>query len=135
MRWGKKGALKLYGTGRRPEFDPRESDGSQLFRSNSEQRESLRRSPTAARARKTGSLVFWQWWNEMGPEGFQRSDVYLRTATLSMRKEWATFDYLKMPDYRWGIFLAEPVPDRRIAFGEHKGEPVWREVPGEHRGC
>ena len=29
--------------------------------------------------------------------------------------------------------LAAEEPDRRIAFGEHKGEPVWREVPGEHR--
>ena len=38
-----------------------------------------------------------------------------------------------MPDYRWGIFLAEPEPDRRIAFGDHKGEPVWQEVPGEYR--
>ena len=77
---------------------------------------------------------FLQWWNEMGPEGFQISDVYLRTATSVDAKGWATFGYLKMPDYRWGIFLAEREPDRRIAFGEHKGEPVWQEVPGEHRG-
>ncbi len=77
---------------------------------------------------------FLQWWNEMGPESFQASDVYLRTATSVDAKGWATFGYLKMPDYRWGIFLAAPEPDRRIAFGEHKGEPVWREVPGEHRG-
>jgi benzoyl-CoA 2,3-epoxidase subunit B len=77
---------------------------------------------------------FLKWWQEMGPEGFQAFDVYLRTATSVDAKGWATFGYLKMPDYRWGIFLAEPEPDRRIAFGEHKGEPVWREVPGEHRG-
>ena len=38
-----------------------------------------------------------------------------------------------MPDYRWGIFLAEPEPDRRIAFGDHQGEPAWQEVPGEYR--
>ncbi len=77
---------------------------------------------------------FLQWWREMGPEGFQASEVYLRTATSVDAKGWATFGYLKMPDYRWGIFLAVPEPDRRIAFGEHRGEPVWREVPGEHRG-
>ncbi|MGO9454953.1 MAG: benzoyl-CoA 2,3-epoxidase subunit BoxB [Candidatus Binataceae bacterium] len=77
---------------------------------------------------------FLQWWTEMGPAGFQTSDAYLRTATSVDAKGWATFGYLKMPDYRWGIFLAEPEPDRRISFGEHKGEPVWREVPGEHRG-
>ncbi|HEV2169995.1 MAG TPA: benzoyl-CoA 2,3-epoxidase subunit BoxB [Candidatus Binatus sp.] len=77
---------------------------------------------------------FLQWWREMGPEGFQSSDVYLRTATSVDAKGWATFGYLKMPDYRWGIFLAEPEPDRRVAFGEHKGKPVWQEVPGEYRG-
>jgi benzoyl-CoA 2,3-dioxygenase component B len=77
---------------------------------------------------------FLQWWNEMGPENFQGCDVYLRTATSTDAQGWATFGYVKMPDYRWGIFLAEPEPDRRIAFGEHKGEPVWREVPGQHRG-
>jgi len=38
-----------------------------------------------------------------------------------------------MKDYRWGIFLAERNPDRRIAFGEHKGEPAWQRVPGEYR--
>ena len=38
-----------------------------------------------------------------------------------------------MPDYRWGVFLAEQEPDRKIAFGEHKGEDVWQEVPGEYR--
>ncbi|HEY2663551.1 MAG TPA: benzoyl-CoA 2,3-epoxidase subunit BoxB [Candidatus Binataceae bacterium] len=78
---------------------------------------------------------FANWWDEMGPEGFQTSDVYLRTATSVDAQGWATFGYLKMPDYRWGIFLAEPEADRRIVFGEHKGEPVWREVPGEHRAA
>jgi benzoyl-CoA 2,3-epoxidase subunit B len=38
-----------------------------------------------------------------------------------------------MKEYRWGIFLAEPDPDRRIAFGQHKGEPAWQKVPGEYR--
>ena len=38
-----------------------------------------------------------------------------------------------MPDYRWGIFLAEPGPDRRIGFGDAIGEAVWPVVPGEHR--
>src|SRR5438876_1721982 len=39
-----------------------------------------------------------------------------------------------MADYRWGIFLAEPEPNRTIAFGDHKGEPAWQDVPGEYRG-
>ncbi len=33
-----------------------------------------------------------------------------------------------------GDFSRRPRSDRKISFGEHKGEPVWREVPGEHRG-
>src|SRR6516165_8602478 len=86
------------------------------------------------RALENWQPKFLEWWNQMGPSGFQTADVYLRTATSVDAKGWATFDYLKMPDYRWGIFLAEPVADRKIGFGEHKGEPVWQEVPGEHRG-
>ena len=38
-----------------------------------------------------------------------------------------------MPDYRWGIFLNPAEADRRIGFGDHKGEPAWQEVPGEYR--
>ena len=46
---------------------------------------------------------------------------------------WAHFDYVKMPDYRWGIFLADPEPDRKIGFGDSMGQPAWQVVPGEHR--
>ncbi|HVE82432.1 MAG TPA: benzoyl-CoA 2,3-epoxidase subunit BoxB, partial [Myxococcales bacterium] len=76
---------------------------------------------------------FLQWWTQMGPEGFQGSDVYLRTAISVDADGWAHFDYVKMPEYRWGIFLAEPVPDRKIGFGDAMGQPAWMDVPGEHR--
>ncbi len=84
------------------------------------------------------ALEHWQpkyleWWGEMGPEGSKREDVYLRTAVSVDPKGWAHFDYVKMPDYRWGIFLAPPEEGRRIGFGAHKGAPVWDEVPGEYR--
>jgi benzoyl-CoA 2,3-dioxygenase component B len=84
------------------------------------------------------ALERWQpdylkWWNEMGPEGSQNFDVYLRTAISADASGWAHFDYVKMPDYRWGIFLAAPEEDRKVNFGEHKGEPAWQDVPGEHR--
>ncbi|MCC6215140.1 MAG: benzoyl-CoA 2,3-epoxidase subunit BoxB [Polyangiaceae bacterium] len=78
---------------------------------------------------------FIEWWKEMGPEGFQAHDVYLRTAVSADSDGWAVFDYVKMPDYRWGIFLADPVADRRIGFGDELGKPVWQEVPGEHRNA
>ncbi len=78
---------------------------------------------------------FLDWWREMGPEGFQMKDVYLRTAISTDAGGWAHFDYVKMPDYRWGIFLADAVADRRIGFGDDMGKPVWQEVPGEHRNA
>jgi len=77
---------------------------------------------------------FLEWWKDMGPEGFQAKETYLRTATSVDAQGWAQFGYVTMPEYRWGIFLAEPEADRRIAFGDAKGQPAWQEVPGEHRG-
>ncbi|HVR71671.1 MAG TPA: benzoyl-CoA 2,3-epoxidase subunit BoxB [Vicinamibacteria bacterium] len=76
---------------------------------------------------------YMQWWMDMGPAGFQGNDVWLRTAVSVDAEGWAHFDYVKMPDYRWGIFLADPVPERRIGFGDSMGQPSWPVVPGEHR--
>ena len=85
------------------------------------------------------ALEHWQpayldWWRDMGPSGFQdHHQVYLRTAVSVDAAGWANFDYVKLPEYRWGIFLAEPTHDRRIGFGDFKGQQVWQEVPGEFR--
>ena len=76
---------------------------------------------------------YLNWWNELIPRKFQDSMVYLRTAVSVDPKGWAKFDYVKMPDYRWGVLLAPQVEDRRIPCGEHVGEPAWQEVPGEYR--
>jgi benzoyl-CoA 2,3-dioxygenase component B len=86
------------------------------------------------------ALEHWQprflaWWRELGPERFQASDVYLRTATSVDAEGWATYGFVRMPEYRWGIFLADPEPDRRIGFGDLYGEPVWQQVPAEHRSA
>jgi benzoyl-CoA 2,3-dioxygenase component B len=78
---------------------------------------------------------FIKWWVEMGPDGFQQHDVWLRTAISANSDGWANFDYVKMPDYRWGIFLADPVKDRTIGFGDEMGKPAWQEIPGEHRNA
>jgi benzoyl-CoA 2,3-dioxygenase component B len=77
---------------------------------------------------------FLDWWGDMGPAGFQAREAYLRTAISVDSQGWAHFDYVKMPDYRWGIFLAEPEAERKVNFGDHKGEAAWQEVPGEYRG-
>jgi benzoyl-CoA 2,3-epoxidase subunit B len=84
------------------------------------------------RALESWQPNFLQWWESMGPS-LPTRDVYLRTAINVGREGWAQFDHVPMIDYRWGIFLAERANDRRIAFGQHKGEPVWQQVPGEYR--
>ncbi len=73
------------------------------------------------------------WWNDLIPQKFQESMVYLRTAVSVDPKGWAKFGYVKMPEYRWGILLAPKVEGRIIPCGEHYGEPAWQEVPGEYR--
>src|SRR5437016_4089365 len=76
---------------------------------------------------------FLDWWKDMGPDGTSHFDVYLRTAISAEANGWANFGYVKMPDYRWGIFLAGHDPNRVIAYGDNKGKPAWQEVPGELR--
>jgi benzoyl-CoA 2,3-dioxygenase component B len=76
---------------------------------------------------------YLEWWKDMGPDGFQNADVYLRTAVGVDPQGWAKFGHVKMPDYRWGILLAPKVEGRTIPCGKHKGEPAWQEVPGEYR--
>jgi len=73
------------------------------------------------------------WWRAMGPSDFNENDVYLRTAVSVEREGWAHFGYVKMPDYRWGIFLEPQQAERRIPFGDHMGQAAWQEVPGEYR--
>src|ERR1700710_906418 len=87
------------------------------------------------KALETWHPGYIEWWKSMGPEGFQDSPVYLRTAVGVGSKGWAKFDYVKMPDYRWGILLAPQEENRVIPFGEHLGEPAWQEVPGEYRAA
>jgi benzoyl-CoA 2,3-dioxygenase component B len=88
---------------------------------------------TLQRALEHWQPAFLSWWHGLGPSDFNAADVYLRTATSVDAKGWATYGFVRMPEYRWGIFLAEPEPDRRIGFGDNFGQPVWQQVPGEHR--
>jgi benzoyl-CoA 2,3-dioxygenase component B len=84
------------------------------------------------------ALESWQpnyldWWANMGPTDFNENDVYLRTATSVDADGWAQYGYVKMPDYRWGIFLEPKQADKKIGFGDHYGEDAWEAVPGEYR--
>ncbi len=93
----------------------------------------LAQSRSLQRALEQWQPKFLDWWKELGPADFQASDVYLRTAISVDSKGWANYGHVRMPDYRWGIFLADPEVNRTIGFGDDYGKPVWQQVPGEHR--
>ena len=61
---------------------------------------------------------YLDWWNDMGPEGFQESLVYLRTAISVDPKGWAKFDYVQHA----GIPLGHPAR----AAGRGPQHPVRR---------
>jgi benzoyl-CoA 2,3-dioxygenase component B len=84
------------------------------------------------RALESWQPKFLDWWANLGPS-VPTKDVYLRTAIAVGRDGWANFARVPMEQYRWGIFLSERNPDRRVGFGQHLGEPAWQEVPGEYR--
>ena len=88
---------------------------------------------TLQRALEHWQPRFLDWWRDLGPAVYQNNEVYLRTATSVDQQGWATFGMVRMPEYRWGIFLADPKPNRTIGFGDNIGQPVWQVVPGEHR--
>src|ERR687898_629790 len=77
--------------------------------------------------------AFLSWWDEMGPSDFKAKEVYLRTAVGVDAQGWASYGYTPMPDYRWGIFLADKEEGRKIGFGDFMGQDVWQDVPGEYR--
>ena len=125
-----KGALKVYGKGEGRVHGSRMNvDYNEKIPNNV----NLAGDLALQRALEQWQPNFVDWWREMGPEGSHAYDVYLRTAVSVDAEGWAHFDYVKMPDYRWGIFLAEPTQDRSIGFGDSIGQPVWTAVPGEHR--
>jgi benzoyl-CoA 2,3-epoxidase subunit B len=86
------------------------------------------------------ALEYWQpaflnWWYDMGPDNSRMFEVYLRTAISVEPSGWAEFGYVRMPEYRWGIFLQPRKAERQVNFGVNKGQPAWQEVPGEYRSA
>ena len=88
---------------------------------------------TLQRALEQWQPNFLSWWDDMGPTGSTDSEVYLRTAVSVDPQGWAQFGHVKMRDYRWGVFFNPGEADRKIHFGDHKGEAAWQDVPGEYR--
>jgi len=79
---------------------------------------------------------YLEWWNDMGPSDFADKPVFLRTAVSVDSDGWAHYEHVKMPDYRWGIFLNPRAPETSLVrCGDDVGKPAWTEVPGEHRNA
>ena len=79
---------------------------------------------TSVMTRLQRALERWQpeylnWWNDLGPDKGKELEVYLRTAISVEKEGWAHFDFVRMPEYRWGIFLAPAEENRKIGFGQH----------------
>jgi len=89
--------------------------------------------PRVCKALETWYPGYIDWWKTMGPALFKNDPVFLRTAVGVGSDNWAKFDFVRMPEFRWGILLAPAIENRVIPFGAHKGEPAWQEVPGEYR--
>ena len=135
---GPEGALKLYGTGKQAKYDRkraiREEHAWPSTTASASPTTSTSRATAACSARwRTGSRASSTGGRTWGRTARSNFDVYLRTAISAEANGWANFGYVKMPDYRWGIFLAGQDPNRVIAYGDNKGKPAWQEVPGELR--
>jgi benzoyl-CoA 2,3-dioxygenase component B len=85
------------------------------------------------RALEQWQPAFLDWWRDVGPQVFKTDEIYLRTAISTEPGGWAQFGHVRMPDYRWGIFLADREKDRKITCGDDAGKDVWQSVPGEYR--
>ena len=77
-----------------------------LQREDPQQRRPRRATGRCSARSSTGSPSSCTGGRTWGPRARSDVDVYLRTAISVDPKGWAHFDYVKMPDYRWGIFLA-----------------------------
>src|SRR5208282_6040120 len=88
---------------------------------------------TLQRALELWQPAFLDWWKDTGPVDTAKLEVYLRTAVSVDKGGWANFGYVRMPEYRWGIFLVPRDENRTVPFGDQRGAPAWQEVPGEYR--
>ena len=112
-----KGALKLFGTGTKPNLIIKGSKNEQTkLPRKIPNNVDLSNDLSLQRALEHWQPKFKNWWQEMGPDGFQKHEVYLRTAISVDAAGWASYGKVN-PDYRWGIFLADPVKDKN---------PFWR---------
>jgi len=108
---GEKGALKLYGTGRRPEFDPEESLMAVNYSESYPTREFSPKIADMAAARSKTAAWFFAMVNEM-VGGFRGGRLHKWRPLSVYAKGWATLRLPQMPIKGGGYFSAKPVADR-----------------------
>jgi benzoyl-CoA 2,3-dioxygenase component B len=86
-------------------------------------------------ARQLGAYQqqFRRWWALRGPGEFLDQPMQLRQPTGQVQgNRWAEYRNMTPNQYCWGLFTA-PTGQDAIAFGQHRGAPVWESVPSEYR--
>ena len=76
---------------------------------------------------------YMAWWRDWGPQGFDATDIWLRRPLSIEAGGWADFDYMRLPDYRFGVYQTPAEPERRAGFGAIAGAPVFDDIPDEFR--
>ena len=75
--------------------------------------------------------AYIQWWRDMGPQGFQDlHQVYVRTAVSVDPSGWAHFEYVKLPEYRWGSSWPIPCTIAGLASVTSTGKMSGRKCRG-----
>ena len=88
---------------------------------------------TLQRALEHWQPAFLDWWGDMGPEGTSK---HRRLPAHRDQRRAERLGALRLrEDARLplGHLSQSAEAGRTINFGEHKGEPAWQDVPGEHR--
>ena len=88
---------------------------------------SCARSRSGSRSSSTGGA---RW----GPRASRRTTSTSAPAISVDAQGWAHFDYVKMPEYRWGHLPGRARAGPHDRLRRPHGQPAWQEVPGEHRG-
>ncbi|HEY8379489.1 MAG TPA: benzoyl-CoA 2,3-epoxidase subunit BoxB [Nannocystis sp.] len=91
--------------------------------------------PKVRRALEHWQPRYLEWWRSAGPDGLGDQEVWLRTAVSVDPDGWAHWGYVRLPEYRWGIFLTPREKAAIIHVGDHTGQRAWDDVPGEHRAA
>jgi benzoyl-CoA 2,3-epoxidase subunit B len=93
----------------------------------------LEERPALAKTLAQFKTDYMKWWRECGPQGFDAARCYLRMPVAADTRGWASYEYVKLEDFRWGVFQAERAPNKAALFGRLAGQAKLAEVPAEFR--